>query len=88
MEHTHRTHHTHRTYHTYHTRLRVPGNNIPKLGGVQADPRWRAHSTPDPDAEPPAPNPNPDDVPPPARAPVQEPPGSTEPPIKARRASH
>jgi hypothetical protein len=46
----------------------------------------RAHSTPDPDSDPdpspPGPNPNPDDVPPPARAPVQEP-TLPEPPIKA-----
>ena len=47
--------------------------------------RQRVHSTPDPDAEPPAPQPNPDDVPSPTRAPVQEPPSPTVPPIKARR---
>jgi hypothetical protein len=47
--------------------------------------RARAHSTPDPDAEPPRdpkPNPEPDDVPAPSRAPVQEP-RQPEPPIKA-----
>jgi hypothetical protein len=43
----------------------------------------RAHSTPDPDSDPPRPSPNPDDVPPPANAPVQEP-TLPEPPIKAR----
>jgi hypothetical protein len=45
----------------------------------------RAHSTPDPDDEPPGPNPNPDDVPPPAHAPVQEP-TLPQPPIKAKSA--
>lgn len=44
-----------------------------------------AHSTPDPDDQPPGPNPNPDDVPPPAHAPVQEP-TLPAPPIKANAA--
>lgn len=43
--------------------------------------RKLAHSTPDPDAEPP-PRSIPDDIPPPAHAPVQEP-TLPEPPIKA-----
>jgi hypothetical protein len=43
---------------------------------------YDAHSTPDPDAEPPGPNP--DDVPPPAHAPVQEPTTMPVPPVKAR----
>jgi hypothetical protein len=58
------------------------------LGSGEVDrvsPGWRAHSTPDPDADPPRPSPNPDDVPPPANAPVQEP-TLPEPPIKARPA--
>lgn len=66
-----------------HTRI---GNDNSLPRGVTGATGRRAHSTPDPDAEPPAPHPDPDDVPPPARAPVQEPPSSTEPPIKARRA--
>ena len=45
----------------------------------------RAHSTPDPDSEPPGPNPDPDDVPPPAHSPVKEP-TLPEPPIKAAPA--
>jgi hypothetical protein len=45
----------------------------------------RAHSTPDPDDEPPPPNPNPDDVPPPTHAPVREP-TLPEPPIRAHPA--
>jgi hypothetical protein len=67
-----------------HMRITDPGNDKPWLGGVKARPRWRTHSTPDPDAEPPAPNPNPDDLPPPTHAPVQEPPDSNEPPVKGR----
>jgi hypothetical protein len=66
-------------------RITASGNDNPRERGVKAIAPWRAHSTPDPDAEPPAPNPQPDDVPPPAHAPVQEPPSSTEPPIKAGR---
>jgi hypothetical protein len=69
--------------HMQNIRIEAPGKDNPQVGGVKADDRRRAHSTPDPDAGPPAPNPNPDDVPPPAHAPVQEPPSSTEPPIKA-----
>lgn len=68
-----------------------PNNQAAQLSGnVDAWDRGitsrRAHSTPDPDAEPPGPNPNPDDVPPPAHAPVQEPTIPSEPPIKARPA--
>jgi hypothetical protein len=66
-------------------RNRTPGNHKAGDRGVKANNSWRTHSTPDPDAEPPAPNPNPDNLPPPAHAPVQEPPSSTEPPIKAWR---
>jgi hypothetical protein len=48
---------------------------------------WRAHSTPDPETEPPpqappTPRPEPDDVPLPSRAPVQEP-NMPTPPVKA-----
>ncbi|GGE68587.1 hypothetical protein [Massilia psychrophila] len=71
--------------HMQHMRVTAPGNNNAWLCGVNEDTLWRFHSTPDPDAEPPAPNPNPDDVPPPTHAPVQEPPSTNEPPIKARR---
>ena len=70
-----------RNFHTV-----ASGNDIFPPHGVKGDTRWRAHSTPDPDVEPPAPNPNPDNLPPPAHAPVQEPPRVTEPPIKARRS--
>ena len=42
-----------------------------------------AHSTPDPDSEPPGPNPNPDDVPPPTHAPVKEPATTPVAPVKA-----
>ena len=47
----------------------------------------RAHSTPDPDLPPadPTHNPDPDDVPPPSRAPVEEP-TLPEPPIRAARS--
>ena len=45
--------------------------------------RELAHSTPDPDAEPP--RSIPDDIPPPAHAPVQEP-TLPEPPIKADKS--
>jgi hypothetical protein len=69
--------------HLYHIHSTAPANEMPGDRGVNAHTSWRFHSTPDPDAEPPAPNPNPDDVPPPVHAPVQEPPSSTEPPIKA-----
>ena len=53
----------------------------------QAGGERRAHSTPDPDLPPSDPkrNPDPDDVPPPARAPVEEP-RLPEPPIKASPA--
>ena len=43
---------------------------------------WKAHTTPDPDLPPPQPRPDPDDVPPPARAPVEEP-TQPHPPVKA-----
>lgn len=42
----------------------------------------RAHSTPDPEQNPPAPVPVPDDVPDPVHAPVEEP-RLPEPPIRA-----
>jgi hypothetical protein len=41
-----------------------------------------AHSTPEPDEQPPKPSPVPDDVPSPANAPVEEP-GFPEVPVKA-----
>jgi hypothetical protein len=69
--------------HLHPIRSTAPWNDTPRDRGATAPASWRFHSTPDPDAEPPAPNPNPDDLPPPAHAPVQEPPSSTEPPIKA-----
>lgn len=57
-----------------------PFNEDARHRGIGSE---RAHSTPDPDAEPPAPNPNPDDEPPPVHAPVQEP-TRPAPPMKAR----
>ncbi|MDB5915988.1 MAG: hypothetical protein JWR40_222 [Massilia sp.] len=73
--------------HMQETRISARGSEYrcPPGAGDNIDRRF--HSTPDPDAEPPAPNPNPDDQPPPAHAPVQEPPSTTEPPIKAWRGS-
>jgi hypothetical protein len=68
--------------HPHHIRFTAQGNGCSPGRAADAHTSWRFHSTPDPDAEPPAPNPNPDDIPPPAHAPVQEPPSSTEPPIK------
>ena len=73
----------HMQQHMQETRITARGNEYGCPPGVSDNIDWKFHSTPDPDAEPPAPNPTPDDQPAPAHAPVQEPPSTTEPPIKA-----
>ena len=57
---------------------------ISSISSIGSSGDMQAHSTPDPDTEPPGPNPSPDDVPAPAHAPVQEPTTTPVAPVKAQ----